>query len=167
MDDSTIKSTGEQGVGMDDQTVKTMAQFLTTEHSALQNARNAVVIESNGRTASFLTTISASIVALALVSQISRFGEVFLLFSLVLIPTLGMIGISAYVRVVQLDFSAFVYTAAINRIRRFYLRATPEIAQYLSFPASDDQRSVLRTRVIYTSNPWTHGIARFRPRSGD
>ena len=93
---------------MDDQTIRTMAQFLTTEHSALQNARNAVVVESNGRTASFLTTISASIVALALVSQISRFGEVFLLFSLVLIPTLSFIGISAYVRMVQLDFSDFV-----------------------------------------------------------
>jgi hypothetical protein len=139
---------------MDSQTIKTMAQFLTAEHSALQNARNAMVVESNGRTASFLTTISASIVALALVSQISRFGEVFFLFSLVLIPALGFIGISAYVRMVQLDFSDFVYTAAINRIRRFYLQATPEIEQYLSFPAFDDQPGVLRARVIYTSSLW-------------
>jgi RsiW-degrading membrane proteinase PrsW (M82 family) len=140
---------------MDDQTIKRMSQFLTTEHAALQNARNARVVESNGRTASFLTTISASFVALALISQISRFSEVFLLFALVLIPTLAFIGISAYVRMVQLDFSEFVYTAAINRIRRFYLQTTPEIGQYISFPAFDDQYGVLRSQVIYTSFPWT------------
>jgi hypothetical protein len=72
-----------------------------------------------------------------------------------LIPILGFIGISAYVRMVQLDFADAAYTSAINRIRHFYLQTTPEIEQYLSFPAFDDERSIFRARVIYTSLAWT------------
>jgi hypothetical protein len=131
---------------MDDQIIDKMAQYLATEYSMLQDVRNMFVV--------FLTTISAGIVALALVFNISQFGEAFLLFALVLIPVLGFIGISAYVRMTQLDLADFVYTSAINRIRHYYLQTTPEIEQYISFPASDDERGFLRARVIYTSNAW-------------
>lgn len=154
MNDQTIQWMADP-VSLEDQKTKTMAQFLTTEHSALQAARSALVIEGNGRTASFLSTISAGVVALALIFQISRFGDVFLLFSLVLIPILGFIGISTYVRVVQIDYADLAYTSAINRIRNFYHHTTPEIEQYLSFPGSDDERSISRSRVIYTSFAWT------------
>jgi hypothetical protein len=140
---------------MNDQTMHDMDQFLTTEHAALQAARCALVLEGNGRTASFLTTISAGIVALPLVFQISRFGEAFLLFALVRILILGFVGISAYVRMVQLDLADLVYTSAINRIRHYYLEAAPEMTRYLSFPAFDDAQSVSRARVIYTSFAWT------------
>jgi hypothetical protein len=140
---------------MSDQTTPEVAQFLATEYSALQAARNALVVEASGRTASFLTTISAGLVALTLVYQISRFGPVFMLFAVVLIPVLGFVGISTYVRVVQLDYADLAYTSAINRIRHYYLETTPEIQPYLSFPAFDDERSVARARVIYTSLIWT------------
>lgn len=140
---------------MNEQTVDQVAQFLATEHSALQAARSALVAEGNGRTGTFLNSISAGFVALALVFNIAQFGEVFLLFALTLIPILGLVGLSAYVRVVQLDYADVVYTVAINRIRRFYLQTTPEIAPYLSFPGYDDEQSILRARVIYTSFFWT------------
>ncbi len=140
---------------MDDQAIQRMAQFLATEHSTLQAARSALVAESVGRISSFLTTVSAGMVTLALVFQISRFGELFILFSMILIAALGVVGISAYVRVVQLDFADIVYVSAINRIRHFYLQTTPEIRQHLSFPAFDDERSVSRARVVYTSFFWT------------
>jgi hypothetical protein len=140
---------------MNDQTRQNMAQFLTAEHAALQAARSALVVEGNGRTASFLTTISAGMVALTLVFQISRFGEAFLLFALVLLPILGFVGLSTYVRMVQLDLADLAYTAAINRIRYFYLEIAPETTRYLSLPAFDDAGSVSRARVIYTSFAWT------------
>ena len=140
---------------MDDKRIDRMTDFLTTEHSALQAARSALAVEANGRTASFLTTISAGIVALTLVFQISRFGGAFLLFALVLLPVVGFVGISTYVRMVQIDFADLAYTSAINRIRHFYVQTTPEIRQHLSFPAFDDERSVTRARVIYTSFAWT------------
>ncbi len=140
---------------MDDRTIKTLTELLTSEHSALQAARSAMVIESNGRTASYLTTISAGIVALTLVYQISRFGRAFLIFALAMIPILIFIGISTYVRMVQLDLADVMYTSAINRIHHFYLQAAPEIEKYLSFPGFDDEKSISRARVIYTSFIWT------------
>lgn len=139
---------------MDTQIAKTMAQFLTAEHTSLQNALNAVVAESNGRSSSFLTTISASLVALALVAQTSKFGDVFMIFSLTLLPILSFIGFSAYVRILQLDSSSYVYTAAINRIRHFYLDVTPEVAKYISLSAADDERGVQLSRVLNTNIFW-------------
>ncbi len=44
--DQTIQRKKEDGIKAVDQTIRTMAQFLTTEHAALQNARNAMVVES-------------------------------------------------------------------------------------------------------------------------
>src|SRR5690606_28100162 len=89
----------------DNQASRQTAQFLATEYAALQSARSALVVESNGRTGTFLNAISASFVALALILNISQFGGTFLLFALVLIPILGFIGLSAYVRVVQIDYA--------------------------------------------------------------
>lgn len=138
----------------DNQAGRQAAQFLATEYAALQSARSALVVESNGRTGTFLNAISASFVALALILNISQFGGTFLLFALVLIPILGFIGLSAYVRVVQIDYADIAYTTAMNRIRHFHLQTTPGIKPYLSFPAFDDERSVFRARVIYTSFVW-------------
>ena len=140
---------------MDKETLNRLTQFLTTEHAALQAARSALVLEGNGRTASFLNTISAGVVALALVFNISQFGPGLPLFSLVLIPILGLIGISSYVRMTQLDLADYAYIRAINRIRHFYLQTAPEIEQFISFPAFDDESAYLLTRVNYTGLAWT------------
>ncbi len=155
MDIQTIERIEAEGINRDEQATGRITPFLTAEHSALQSARSSLVIEANGRTVSFLTTISAGMVTLALVFQIYRFGQAFLLFTLVLIAILGFIGLSTYVRLVQIDFADVAYTSAINRIRHFYFGATPEIEPYLSFPGFDDERSISRARVIYTSFAWT------------
>ena len=42
---------------------------LTTEHSALQTARSATVTESVGRTVVYMGSLSASLIALALLAQ--------------------------------------------------------------------------------------------------
>jgi hypothetical protein len=145
----------EEKVQLDNQTTPKIAQILSTEHSTLQAARSALVVEANGRTASFLNAISAGVVALALVFNISEFGSIFLIFSMVLIPILGFIGISAYVRMVQIDLAEYAYTSAINRIHHFYLQISPEIKPFISFPGFDDERSISKARVIYTNLAWT------------
>lgn len=77
-----------------------------------------------------------------------------MIFSLALLPILSFIGFSAYVRILQLDSSAYVYTGAINRIRHFYLDVTPELAKYISLSAADDERGVQLTRVLNTNTLW-------------
>jgi hypothetical protein len=46
-----------------------LLQALTTEHFTLQTARSATIMESNGRSALFLSTVSSAVVALAFIGQ--------------------------------------------------------------------------------------------------
>lgn len=98
---------------------------LTTEHFTLQTARSATIAESNGRAILFLGAVSSSVVAIALVGQLSRFGERFFVFALTLLPALIFLGIATYVRVLQNGLEDLQYALAINRIRKHYLDLDP------------------------------------------
>lgn len=134
---------------MDQKEAQKMAQFLGTEHFTLQGARSAVVSDANVRFGAYLTTVSAGVIALAFVSQVSGLGEVFLLFSFVLFPILLYVGISTVVLLISLYGADALYTQAINRIRHFYVQAAPGIEEYLSFPHYDDNRSIDRARALF------------------
>jgi hypothetical protein len=98
-----------------------LMQALTTEHFALQSARAATIMESNGRVALFLGTVSSSVVAMALVGQQSDFDEPFYAFALALLPALLFLGMATYVRVLQNGLEDLQYARAINHIRKRYL----------------------------------------------
>ena len=85
----------------DDQRQK-MLQIMATEHSVLQAGRSATIFETGGRTAVFLGTVSSTLIALALVGQISRLGTAFFAFALVLLPTLFFLGLVTFERAMQL-----------------------------------------------------------------
>ena len=55
---------------------------LTTEHFTLQGARSSTVSESSARSALYLGSLSASLVALGFVAQISATGDTFRVFAL-------------------------------------------------------------------------------------
>ena len=67
--------------------------FATTEHFTLQTARGITVAEANGRASIYLAALSANLVALALVGQVSRLGPAFHAFALILLPVLGFVGV--------------------------------------------------------------------------
>jgi len=60
-------------------------QALTTEHFALQGARSGTISESAARSSLYMTSLSSSVVALALVGQVSKLGEAFHIFALVIL----------------------------------------------------------------------------------
>ncbi|MCZ2805728.1 hypothetical protein O2W18_11480 [Modestobacter sp. VKM Ac-2983] len=66
---------------------------LTTEHYTLQAPRSSTVIEANGRSSLFLSAVSGALVALALVVQLDRFGDTFLVFAFSVLPALLMLGV--------------------------------------------------------------------------
>jgi len=47
---------------------------LTTEHFTLQTARSATIMETNRRSALFLSTVSSAVVALAFIGQVADVG---------------------------------------------------------------------------------------------
>jgi hypothetical protein len=110
---------------------------MTTEHFTLQTARSATIVESNGRVSLFLGAVSSSIVAIALVGQLSTFGEQFFVFALTLLPALIFLGGATYVRAIQNGIEDFKYARAINHIRNWYQTLHPD-AQSLLLLSKDE-----------------------------
>jgi hypothetical protein len=114
---------GERGFAVNGD--QRLLQALTTEHFTLQTARSATIMESNGRSALVLSTVSSAVVALAFIGQVADVGQPFFLFALAVLPTLFLLGLLTYLRLAQSASEDLLYSRAINRIRRYYLDLDP------------------------------------------
>jgi lysylphosphatidylglycerol synthetase-like protein (DUF2156 family) len=129
---------------VDDERVRLALQILTTEHFNLQSARSATISESVGRLSTFLGTISGVLIALGFSGQLSAFGTPFKAFTLVLLPSILVLGIVTCARVAQTSMEDIHYIAGINRIHHFYVEVVPEIADYLVGSIHDDFEGSIR-----------------------
>ncbi len=127
--------------------------MLTTEHFTLQGARSATITESLGRTTIYLGSLSASLVALALVAQGDSAADDFRLFALILLPALIFLGTVTFVRVLETGIEDGVYGQAINRIRHYYLELASDDARYFALGGNDDTEGVLANMGL-TPSPW-------------
>lgn len=87
---------------------------LTTEHYTLQAARSSTIVEANGRSMLFLSSVSGATVALALVAQLDRMGDTFLTFALAVLPPLLALGLTSYSRLADLAVHDAYYARAIG-----------------------------------------------------
>jgi hypothetical protein len=115
-----------------------LLQALTTEHFTLQTARSATIMETNGRSALFLSTVSSAVVALAFIGQVADTGQPFFLFALAVLPTLFFLGLLTYLRLAQSASEDLLYSRAINHIRRFYLELDPAAPSWFLLSGHDD-----------------------------
>jgi hypothetical protein len=126
---------------------------LTTEHFTLQGARSGTITESLGRTTIYLGSLSASLVALALVLQGGTAVDDFRLFALVILPALVFLGTVTFVRVVETGIEDAIYAQAINRIRHYYLELAGVDARYFVLGGNDDMQGGLANMGLSPS-PW-------------
>ena len=126
-------------------------QVLTTEHWSLLATRSQGFNEAFARAGLFLTILTGSVVALALVAQASEFDERFTTFALVLMPVVLFIGLSTLVRLVQNNFEDVQWVIGMNRIRHAYLEREPELAPYFVTSPYDDETGVMTT---LGATPW-------------
>ena len=105
-------------------------QALTTEHTALQSARSSTISESTGRSSLYLTTLSSAVVALALVGQVSRLGNAFVIFALAILPVVFFLGLVTYGRLLQTGVEDVIYARAIGKIHRVYEGIDPPQGRY-------------------------------------
>jgi hypothetical protein len=122
--------------------------LLATEHWSLLAARSLIWSEAQSRAAVFLTLLSASIIALALLADATGFGAETTTLALVLLPVVFLVGIAAYTRLVQINAEEFQLVQAMNRLRRAYLTLEPGLAPYLSTGHHDDERGVFATYMV-------------------
>ncbi len=120
-------------------------QILTTEHWSLLATRSLNWNESFARSGLYLTVLSASVVALALVAQATAFDDRFVMFALVLLPVVFFIGAATIVRVGESSAEDARWVAGMNRIRNAYLELEPGLERYFVTSHYDDERGLLAT----------------------
>ena len=125
--------------------------IMTTEHYNLQVGRSMSISETNGRSSLFVGAVSSGLVALAFVGQLSHLGTAFFVFSLVVLPTLFLMGLITFERVRQSGTADVIYARGINRIRHLYLEYAPQMQPYFILSTHDDQEGLLGAEAIHTS----------------
>jgi hypothetical protein len=118
-------------------------QIMSTEHWSLLTSRSLAYNEAFTRGGMFLTFLSTSFVALALVAQAMTFGDEFLTVAAVVLAFDLVIGVTTYGRIngANVDDLRAVYGMA--RIRHGYTEIAPIVAPYFTSATHDDIKSVI------------------------
>jgi hypothetical protein len=122
--------------------------LLSTEHWSLLAARGLIWNEAQSRVSVFLTVLSASMIALAFLADATDFGTPTTIAALVLLPVVFLLGIAAYVRLVDVNIEEFQLMLAMNRLRHAYVDLEPGLKRYLTTGYHDDERGVFRTYMV-------------------
>ena len=119
---------------------------LTTEHFTLQGARSQTASESASRASLYILSVSSALVALGFIGQASQTGTTFDVFALTVLPTLYVLGVFTFVRVVGAE--DFRYGVAINRIRNYYKQIAGDQARLFLLSGHDDGRGVFENAAV-------------------
>lgn len=120
-------------------------QMLATEHWSLLATRSLSWNESFARASMFLTLLSGATVALALVAQATSFGDGFVVFALLVLPVVLFIGLTTYVRLLEINNEDYVWVRGMNRLRGAYLEIDPGLSKYFVTGTTEDADGIFRT----------------------
>ena len=112
--------------------------LLTTEHWSLLSARSLAYNEAFVRAGMFLTFLSMSFVALALLAKAMSFGRDFLQVSALLLAFDLVIGMATFGRINGANYDDLRAVHGMARIRHAYTQITPIVAPYFTTPTHDD-----------------------------
>jgi hypothetical protein len=115
---------------------------LTTEHFTLQGARSQTMSESSARASLYVFSVSSVLIALGFIGQVSEIGDLFNTFALTVLPTLYVLGVVTFVRLVECAAEDFRYGMAINRIRGYYEEIAGDRADLFLLSGKDDASGV-------------------------
>jgi hypothetical protein len=121
---------------------------LTTEHFGLAGARSQTTGESSSRAALYISSVSSTLVALGFIGQITEVGDTFKIFALTALPTLYLLGLFTFIRVVENGVEDLMLGRAINRIRNYYLDLAGEERRYFMLSGHDDAMGVMRNMGV-------------------
>ena len=121
------------------------AQLLATEHWSLLASRSTAQSEVLIRISILLTLVSAGLVSLALVGQVTDFSDAFPLYAIAILSVITLIGFLTQVRVNNVGMEDLMYVLAMNRLRAAYLELDPGIRPYLMAGSNDDLAGMSRT----------------------
>lgn len=117
-------------------------QILSTEHWSLLTARSLVYNESFTRVGMFFSILSATLVALGLVSTGTGFSDAFLIVAAFVLALDLFIGLATLGRVGAVSDEEMRYTQGMNRLRNAYFKIVPGLDPYFITSQYDDFNSV-------------------------
>jgi hypothetical protein len=136
--------------------------ILTTEHWSLLSARALVYNEAFARAGMFLTFLSATLVALGLVSTATGFSRDFLVVAAVVLAVDLFVGLATMGRVASATAEDIRYLQGMNRLRHAYHEAVPGLERYFISGHHDDLRGVFAvystTEEIASRSGVLHGF---------
>ncbi len=116
---------------------------LSTEHWSLLTSRSLAYNEAFVRGGMFLTFLSMSFVALALLAQAMSFGDQFLTVAAVVLAFDLVVGITTYARINGANVDDLRAVHGMARIRHAYAEIAPIVTPYFTTATYDDIDSVL------------------------
>lgn len=116
--------------------------ILSTEHWSLLSARTLAYNEAFTRGGMFLTFLSMSFVALALLAQAMTFGNQFLVVAAILLAFDMVIGLTTYGRITAANIDDLRALHGMARIRHAYTQVAPMVAPYFTTATHDDVETV-------------------------
>lgn len=112
--------------------------ILTTEHFTLQSARSLCLQDMQGRSTMFLTTVSASLIAIGFFGAATHFEGGFVVFVLALLTSLWVLGVFTFLRILQAAVEDVIICFGIARIRHRYTDIAPNVRDSLVRSIHDD-----------------------------
>lgn len=120
-------------------------QILATEHWSLLSTRALTWNEAFSRATMFLSVLTGSVVALALVAGVMGFDDGFVAFALLLLPIVLFAGVSTFRRLIEINREDVHWVIGMNRLRHAYLEAAPELQPYFVTGWTDDEAGIMTT----------------------
>lgn len=119
--------------------------MLATEHWSLLATRSMTWQEIFSRTGTYLTVLSACVVALSLVANATGFGPGFRTFALLVLPVALLVGFGTFFRLVEADIEDTWLIIGMNRLRHAYVELAPELEPYFIASHHDDPPGIWTT----------------------
>ena len=85
-----------------------------------------------------LSTLSATVVAIAVAAQVAAFGPAFVAFALVVLPFVELVGVATFARLGEANSEDLQSIQGMNRIRHAYLEIAPQLEPYFVTGRNDD-----------------------------
>jgi hypothetical protein len=98
--------------------------------------------------------LSSSLIALGFFSDADRSGMSFHVFALIVLPTVYILGLLTFVRLVQSSVEDLWYGRAINRIREYYREMAQENEHWFALGGHDDNLGVLANMGMPHPSRW-------------
>ncbi len=117
-------------------------QILSAEHSSLLSTRSLAYNEAFTRAGMFLTFLSMSFVAVALVAQAIPIDQDFLLVPAIVLAFDLVVGLTTYGRIIGTNYEDYRAGYGMARIRHGYGEIAPVVLPYFTTGTHDDMAGV-------------------------